>query len=205
MFTNFMRCGMKSKEKQLEFDTYYNTGLRNRVKLQMIDVERANMPQTRSYSNNTPYQENEKYRKEVEQLKYHGQPVGEDGFAQAPSDSSSTEHESQDEKVETMVDLDIQPKPETQPAAMTQTNLKQSDSKTPNTLQLRGSVKPQNRFNADGKRTDQNFYQSPITSKEQVEDENVTRYELEEEMKAFEKAWQSNQKVEESTPLDVKE
>ena len=67
-----MRCGMKSKEKQLEFDTYYNTGLRNRVKLQMIDVERANMPQTRSYSNNTPYQENEKYRKEVEQLKYHG-------------------------------------------------------------------------------------------------------------------------------------
>ena len=75
---------------------------------------------------------------------------------------------------------------------MTQTNLKQSDSKTPNTLQLRGSVKPQNRFNADGKRTDQNFYQSPITSKEYVEDENVTRRELEEEMKAFEKAWQSN-------------
>ena len=66
MFTNIVRNGMMSKEKQLEFDTYYNTAMRNRVKLQLAEVERANYPQTRSYSNNTPFEENEKYRKEVE-------------------------------------------------------------------------------------------------------------------------------------------
>ena len=44
MFTNFVRNGMKSKEKQLEFDAYYNTGLRNRVRLQLIEVEKANNP-----------------------------------------------------------------------------------------------------------------------------------------------------------------
>ena len=71
MFTNFVRYGMKSKEKQVEFDTYYNTGLRNHVKLQLLDVERANMPKVRSYSKPTPYGENEKYRKEVEQLNYY--------------------------------------------------------------------------------------------------------------------------------------
>ena len=108
MFTNIVRNGMMSKEKQQEFDNYYNTGLRNRVKLQIAEVERANYPQARSYSNQTPLEENEKNRKEVEELRHYRQPAGEDGFAQAPSDSSSTDHEpQQDDKVDTMIDLDI--------------------------------------------------------------------------------------------------
>ena len=34
MFSNLMRHGMMSKEKQIEFDNYYNTALRSRMKLQ---------------------------------------------------------------------------------------------------------------------------------------------------------------------------
>ena len=33
MFTNLMHHGMLSKDKQVEFDRYYDTSLRNRVKL----------------------------------------------------------------------------------------------------------------------------------------------------------------------------
>ena len=43
MFTNIMRQGM-SKDKQMEFDNYYNTALRHRAKLQLIDVQNVVQP-----------------------------------------------------------------------------------------------------------------------------------------------------------------
>ena len=40
MFTNLMHHGMMSREKQIEFDNYYNTALRKRVRLELEEVEK---------------------------------------------------------------------------------------------------------------------------------------------------------------------
>ena len=44
---------------------------------------------SRSVANKTPYEENEKYKREVENLSYRRHPPDEDGFARADSDTSS--------------------------------------------------------------------------------------------------------------------
>ena len=48
---------------------------------------------SRSVANKTPYEENEKYKREVENLSYRRKPPDEDGFARADSDTSSEDNE----------------------------------------------------------------------------------------------------------------
>ena len=93
MFTNILRHGAMSKEKQREHDNFYNRRLREQVKLQFGDLEKMKkLDLSRSVANKTPFEENEKYKREVENLSYRRQPLDEDGFARADSDTSSEDN-----------------------------------------------------------------------------------------------------------------
>ena len=64
------------------------------MKLQQESIEKMKkLSLSRSVANRTPYEENEKYKREVENLSYRRQPPDEDGFARADSDTSSEDNE----------------------------------------------------------------------------------------------------------------